>query len=73
MFDNYKQFLSNVFSELVAIGIEHTNLEIDHIAYTAGSTEEYESLRPGLMDMGKLIAEDLVSGRRVGIVLLNEF
>lgn len=72
MFDNYKQFLSDVFRELATTGIEHTNLEIDHIAYTAGSTEEYESLRPRLIGMGKLIAEDLVTGRRVGIVLLNE-
>jgi predicted metalloenzyme YecM len=72
MFNQYKQFLVETFQQLQDLSIPFENLTIDHIAYTAGSKKEYEKLKPLFIGMGRLVAEDIVGGRRVSVVRLNE-
>lgn len=72
MFDQFQSFVGGVIARLKTLGIDQSDLEIDHIAYSAGTTAEYDSLRPKILELGELIAEDLVGGRRVGVVRLRE-
>lgn len=70
--NNLSSFLDKLLEEINKVGIDVSNYELDHIAYQASSNEDYDGLRPEFLKMGELLREDLVSGRRVGILKLNE-
>lgn len=72
MFKHYQDFLDQVFLEIDKMGIDVSRFELDHIAYTAATKDEYEILREEILQMGKLVGEDIVDGRRVGVVRLNK-
>lgn len=72
MFKHYQTFLDNVFLEIENMGIDVSHFALDHIAYTASTKDEYENLRAEMLQMGELAGEDLVGGRRVGVVHLNK-
>lgn len=72
MFDNYQEFISEVLDGVRGLGIDISGLEMDHIAKTTATKAEYNELRPQLLLLGEMVAEDLVGGRRVGIVRLKE-
>lgn len=71
MFEQYEAFLDHVFADIEKMGIDVSHFDLDHIAYTASTKDEYETLRAEILEMGKLVGEDLVGGRRVGVVRLN--
>lgn len=52
--------------------IDVTGLVLDHIAYKASSDKEYDKLKPEFMEMGELVREVLVGGRRVGVFKLKK-
>jgi predicted metalloenzyme YecM len=72
MFNSYESFIDETLEKLALQGISVSGLVVDHIARTTESKAEYDSLKPDLLKLGELIAEDLVGGRRVGIVRLFE-
>jgi predicted metalloenzyme YecM len=67
-----EKFIAKLLQEIKEIGIDATDLKIDHIAYSAGSTEEYEKLVPQILAEGKLIKEALIKDRRILIAELNK-
>jgi hypothetical protein len=66
-----KIFLDEFLKRLGEAGIDISDLEIDHVAYKAETTEEYERLKPEFLNIGKQVHENMVRERKVGIFELN--
>lgn len=65
--DEYLVFLDSWFLEIKKMGIDVTDLPLDHLGYSAGSSEEYDKIKLDFLIAGKLFREAMVSDRRVGI------
>jgi predicted metalloenzyme YecM len=68
----YKKFLHLFFDELDQKNIDCSAFELDHIAYQAGSSMDYEKVMEEFKSSGKVLSESVVGGRRVGIVELTD-
>ncbi|WKZ30679.1 MAG: VOC family protein [Candidatus Dojkabacteria bacterium] len=71
IYSGYQSFLDKVFSGLRDMGIDVSDMEIDHIAYQTASSLEYDELKPELLKDTTLIREVIVNGRRVGVFKFN--
>lgn len=60
-------FISNKLEQLDKVGIDYSNLEMDHFAYQTSSKEDYESKKEECKKIGELIKESIVEDRRVAI------
>jgi predicted metalloenzyme YecM len=69
--DNYREFLDKLIGDIEAQGIDVSGLELDHFGYQCSSDEDYDKLKPEFEKLGKLVSENVVGGRRVGIYELN--
>lgn len=69
--DNYKDFLDKLTEGIKEEGIDISDLNLDHFGYQCSSNEDYNKLRPEFEKIAKLISENIVGGRRVGIFKLN--
>ena len=65
--DGYRDFLDSWFSEIEKAGIDVTGFPLDHLGYSADSSEEYDKIKSEFLNIGKLFREAMVSNRRVGI------
>lgn len=66
-YSNYSEFLDKVFLGLDELKVDVSDLRLDHLAYQVATNEEYDRLRPELLEEAELIKEPLVDGRRVGV------
>lgn len=69
--DKYESFVSGILDGVRSLGVDVSDLEMDHIAYQAESDDDYDSLKPEFARLGQLVSEELVNGRRVGIYELG--
>lgn len=69
---DHTPFLNNLTLKLDELGIELTDAELDHLAYQAESSQEYDQLKSELEKMATLMKEPLVSDRRIGVFKLNQ-
>lgn len=69
---NYTQFLDSFFEQINNVGLDITGLPLDHIAYQASTKEDYEQHLPEFSKLGELVSEEIIGGRRVAVVKLNE-
>lgn len=69
---NYNSFLDSFFEEIEKTGIDISGLSLDHIAYQASSSEDYEKLLSDFSNLGKLISEEIIGERRVAVFQLKE-
>ena len=69
--DNYNKFLDKLFTDIQIKQINVSNFELDHIGYQCSSNEDYDNLKPEFEKIAKLVSENIVGGRRVGIFQLN--
>lgn len=69
--DNYKNFLDKLIKDIKEKGIDVSNLNLDHFGYQCSSNEDYDRLKPEFKKIAKLISENIVGGRRVGIFKFN--
>lgn len=72
LLDQIDSFLNKFFESISETGIDIQNLYLDHIAYQASSSEDYNNQSQYFMKFSKLISEKIVDGRRVGIFKLHE-
>lgn len=70
--ESFPRFLDDFFGRLASTGIEVNGLEMDHIGYQAQSDAEFDELKPIFLKEGALASEEIVNGRRVAIVKLNQ-
>ncbi len=69
--NNCEQFLDELIQKINELGIDVFGYELDHIGYQAASNEDYDRLKPEFMEIGELVAENIVGGRRVGVFKLE--
>ncbi|QQG41293.1 MAG: VOC family protein [Candidatus Woesebacteria bacterium] len=69
--DNYKDFLDKLLQDIEAKGIDVSKYNLDHFGYQCSSDKDYDKLKPDVEKIAKLISENIVGGRRVGIFKLN--
>ncbi|KKP69650.1 hypothetical protein A2X44_03790 [candidate division CPR3 bacterium GWF2_35_18] len=70
--DHYEQFLDLVFQKLSELKIDVSNYELDHLGYQASSDADYDKLKPEFLSLGESLSEEIVGGRRVGIVAFKK-
>ena len=71
LIDGYKQFIKKAVSRLKELGIDISNMDLDHFGFQASSDKEYDRLLPKALKSGILLTEQIVNGRRVSIIKLN--
>lgn len=59
--------VNDILYELKYIGIDVSDLQLDHIAYQTCSVKEYEEVKLESMKYGSLVKEFEIDGRRVSI------
>ena len=69
---NYIPFLDSFFDQIQKAGLDITGLPLDHIAYQASTVEDYEQHLPEFSKQGELVSEEIIGGRRVAVVKLDE-
>ena len=70
--DQYETFIKGLLDKIKELGINVTDLDMDHIGYQSSSNEDYDRLRTEFDELGKRVSEEIVGGRRVGIYKLNK-
>lgn len=60
-------FLDSFFEQITKAKLDITNLSLDHVAYQAASSEEYDQLKPSFVELGELVNEEIIRGRRVSV------
>lgn len=63
----YKDFLDKLLQNIEIAGVDVSKYQLDHFGYQASSNEDYDKLKPEFEKIAKLVSEDIVGGRRVGI------
>ncbi len=71
MFNRYTNFLDKLYQLALEKGIDLNNFQLDHIAYHASDSDNYESIKAEFEKHGELFREATVEGRRVGMFKLN--
>ena len=69
--DNYQNFLDKLLKDVEGKGIDVSGYNLDHFGYQCSSDENYDKLKPELEQVARLISENIVGNRRVGIFKLN--
>lgn len=71
-FNSLNPFLDEIFEELEKLNIEIAKYKLDHLGYSVSSKSDYDLVKNGLLEIGMLVREPLVSNRRVGVFKLND-
>lgn len=70
--DQFPPFLDKLLENINKFGIDVSKYELDHVAWYASSSENYDKLIPKFKEFSEMTREAIVGGRRVGIFKLNE-
>lgn len=68
----YTKFLDAFFDQIKKMKLDIADLPLDHIAYQASTKEDYEQRLPEFSKFGELVSEEMIGGRRVAVVTLDE-
>lgn len=64
-------FLDSFFEQIALIGLDVSDLVLDHVAYQASSSEDYEKVKAEFSTMGEKAGERMIGGRRVAVFRLH--
>ena len=70
--ENLSSFLDKLFAKLAEKGVDISEYDMDHIGYQCSSSEDYDNLKTTFSEMGELLDENVVGGRRVSLFKLRE-
>jgi predicted metalloenzyme YecM len=65
-------FLNSFFEQINHIGLDISDLVLDHIAYQASSPEDYEKIKADFSLLGEKAGEREIGGRRVAVFRLKK-
>jgi hypothetical protein len=68
---NTTHFLNTFFQQISNVGLDISGLPLDHIAYQASSSTDYEKIFPEFEKLGSLVNEEIIGGRRVAVFKLE--
>jgi len=71
MLNNYEAFITGILQKITTLGIDVSQMEMDHVGYQAASEENYDTLKSEFTMLGEQVSEEIVGGRRVGIYALE--
>lgn len=66
-----EDFIDTISKKLQELGVDTTEITIDHLGYQADSKVDYDAKTQQLDGIGTKVSENIVGGRRVGIFKLN--
>lgn len=69
---DFSSFLDSFFEQIRRSSLDISGLALDHIAYQASTKQDYEHLLPEFSALGELVSEEIIGGRRVAVVRLEE-
>jgi predicted metalloenzyme YecM len=69
--NGYEDFLDKLLQDIEVKGVDVSKYNLDHFGYQCSSDEDYDKLKPEFEKIAKLISENIVGGRRVGIFKFN--
>jgi predicted metalloenzyme YecM len=69
--NDYSSFLDSFFDEIAKAGIDISNLKLDHIAYQASTSQDYDQLKPNFIALGEEASEEMIGNRRVSVFQLH--
>jgi predicted metalloenzyme YecM len=72
LLDNYTKFLDRIFTKLSDLEIDISQYVMDHIGYQCSSDSDYDKQKSSFSEIGDLLDENIVGGRRVGLFKLNQ-
>lgn len=64
-------FIDSFLEKVTRLGIDYSNYNIDHVAYQASSSQDYDNIVKELQTYGELMHEPLIGERRVGMIQLT--
>lgn len=70
--DNWQSFIEKFLQKIKEVGIDASNLDMDHLAYQASSQEDYDRVKKEMSESHEFVDENLVGGRRVSQFKLKE-
>lgn len=65
------QFVEDLLGDLAAVGVNVTQLDIDHVCFRVGTPEEYAHYRTEFGRVGRLLTEANVNGRPIATFKLH--
>jgi len=68
---NIRRFLDSFFEQINEVGIDISTYDLDHIAYQASSSDDYNKHKIEFSKIGKEVSEKIIGNRRVAIFKLN--
>lgn len=71
MVKDYSAFLETLFEKLHGVGVDLSELALDHLGYQCSSGDDYKQRDAALSKLSDKLSEELVGGRRVGIYRLH--
>lgn len=66
------EFLEKIFENLKKDGIDVFDYELDHICYRVETLERYDLLKKELLELGELLSENIISGRKIAVIKIGE-
>lgn len=69
--DEALTYLEEFTQKVATTGIDVSNYNLDHVAYQASSTEDYEKRKPMFEEVSNYMHETIVGGRRVSVFRLK--
>ena len=70
--ENLSSFLDKLFAKLSDLGIDISGYVMDHVGYQCSSDADYDKLKTSFSEVGELLDENIVGGRRVALFKLRE-
>lgn len=70
--NDFTSFLDSFFEQIHNSKLDISGLALDHLAYQASSTADYDQLKPEFSKLGQMVSEEIIGGRRVAIFKLYE-
>jgi predicted metalloenzyme YecM len=66
------QFLDSLFEQISNVGLDVSGLLLDHVAYQASSSKDYDQVKDNFSNLGKIVSEEVIGGRRVSVFELKK-
>jgi predicted metalloenzyme YecM len=70
--DGCIEFMDKCLSKIEEFKIDISDMDLDHFGYQASSDNDYDNLAKQINEIGTLVHEEPVNGRRVGIIKLSK-
>lgn len=72
LLDNWQDFSTSILSFIDTLGLSDARLDCDHVALRVNSTQAASMLEDEFSQVGKIISKNIINGRPIVIIELNQ-